>query len=85
MAALTGLGHEVFHVSLAAEPRPFDLLHVFGSDTDAWHVLHHWRRNPAPLVVSAVAVVSPGAAERRDSWAPCSECGGTDRSARCRA
>lgn len=64
-AALAGRGHDVFHVWQAREPRPFDLLHCFGADGDAWHVLHHWRRNPAPLVVSPVIVVAPGAAEQR--------------------
>ena len=63
--ALAARGHEVFAVAQAAEARPFDVLHAFGADGDVWHALHHWRLNPAPLVVSPVVVVAPGAAERR--------------------
>lgn len=63
-AALERRGHEVFHV--AAEPqRPFDLLHAFSSGPDIHFMLEHWRRNPAPLVVSPVIVVAQGRAELR--------------------
>lgn len=58
-AALAGRGHEVFHVARYGEARPFDVLHVFGTEPDSWHLLRHWRRNPAPLVVSPVLVVAP--------------------------
>jgi glycosyltransferase involved in cell wall biosynthesis len=60
--ALTGLGHDAFHVE--REARPFDLLHAFGAEADVWHALRHWRRSRGPLVLSPVLVV-PTAAERR--------------------
>ncbi len=63
--ALGRLGHEVFHVAAEPEPRPFDVLHAFGSERDVWFPLEHWRRSrEAPLVVSPVLVVAPGRAER---------------------
>jgi glycosyltransferase involved in cell wall biosynthesis len=62
--ALRAMGHDAFNAAACPGPRPFDLLHVFGSEVDAWHVIGHWRRNRAPLVVSPVVVVAP-AAERR--------------------
>jgi glycosyltransferase involved in cell wall biosynthesis len=68
-AALSRRGHEVFHVAHEPDARPFDLLHVFGSELDVCHQLSHWRRNPAPLVVSPVVVVAPGAEERMLRWA----------------
>lgn len=64
-AALERAGHEVLRVAREAEPRSFDVLHAFGGERDVWHPLAHWRRNPAPLVVSPVVVVAPGLAERR--------------------
>jgi glycosyltransferase involved in cell wall biosynthesis len=63
-AALERRGHDVFHVARSAEARAFDVLHAFGSEPDIWQALQHWRRNPAPLVVSAVVVVAPGREER---------------------
>lgn len=62
--ALAARGHEVFWAAREAEPRPFDVLHCFGAEPDTWQWLSHWRRNPAPLVVSPVLVVPPGRAER---------------------
>ncbi|MBJ7329690.1 MAG: glycosyltransferase family 4 protein [Solirubrobacteraceae bacterium] len=62
--ALSRAGHEVFHVFEHREPRPFDILHAFGSEREVWHPLEYWRRNPAPLVVSPIMVVAPGRAER---------------------
>jgi len=64
-AALARRGHEVFHVAREEGVRPFDLLHAFGAEPDVCHQLSHWRRNPAPLVVSPVLVVPPGR-ERRE-------------------
>jgi glycosyltransferase involved in cell wall biosynthesis len=64
-AALAARGHDVFHVSGQSEPRGFDVLHVFSSEPDVWFALGHWRRNPAPLVVSSVCVVEPGLVELR--------------------
>lgn len=63
--ALRRRGHEVFRVEQEPEARPFDLLHAFGSDPDVGHMISHWRRNAAPLVVSPVIVVKPGIEERR--------------------
>ena len=63
-AALERRGHDVFHVARSAEPRPFDVLHAFGSEPDVWQALQHWRRNRAPLIVSPVVVVAPGREER---------------------
>lgn len=63
-AALERLGHEVFHVEAGAEDDRFHLLHAFGSEPAVWHHLRHWTRNPAPLVVTSVLVVSPGRQER---------------------
>jgi glycosyltransferase involved in cell wall biosynthesis len=62
--ALAARGLSVFHVALAAKPQPFDVLHAFGAEPDVWHFLGHWRRNPAPLVVSPVVVAAPGFEER---------------------
>jgi glycosyltransferase involved in cell wall biosynthesis len=64
-AALERRGHEVFHVARESAQRPFDVLHAFSSGPDVHFFLEHWRRNPAPLVVSPVIVVAPGHAERR--------------------
>jgi glycosyltransferase involved in cell wall biosynthesis len=64
-SALEALGHTVFHVHEPGPARPFDLLHAFGIEPDLWQLLAHWRLNPAPLVVSPVLVVAPGAPERR--------------------
>jgi glycosyltransferase involved in cell wall biosynthesis len=63
-AALERRGHEVFHVAREPSARPFDVLHAFGSEPDVWQALEGWRRNPAPLVVTPIVVVSPGAVER---------------------
>jgi glycosyltransferase involved in cell wall biosynthesis len=62
--ALSRAGAEVFHVEREGVPRAFELLHAFGSEPDVWHALTHWRRNPAPLVVSPVVVAAPGFEER---------------------
>jgi glycosyltransferase involved in cell wall biosynthesis len=64
-AALRRLGLEVFDVASEPEPRPFEVLHAFSSGPDVHFALEHWRRSPAPLVVSPVIVVAPGAPERR--------------------
>ena len=63
-AALRRRGHDVFHVEEGVEDDRFDVLHAFGSEPAVWHHLRHWRRNPAPLVVTSVLVTSPGARER---------------------
>jgi glycosyltransferase involved in cell wall biosynthesis len=64
-AGLERRGHEVFHVAHELEPRPFDVLHAFSSGPDVHFQLEHWRRNPAPFVVSPVVVVAPGRAQWR--------------------
>ena len=64
-AALERRGHEVFHVAREPAQRAFDVLHAFSSGPDVHFFLEHWRRNPAPFVVSPVVVVAPGRAERR--------------------
>jgi glycosyltransferase involved in cell wall biosynthesis len=65
-AALERLGVEVFHVAEEPGGRPFDVLHAFGAGPDNWHVLGNWTRNrSAPLVLSPVWVVPPGARELR--------------------
>jgi glycosyltransferase involved in cell wall biosynthesis len=63
--ALERRGHEVFHVAHEQRPRPFDVLHAFSSGPDVHFQLEHWRRSPAPFVVSPVVVVAPGRAEWR--------------------
>jgi len=63
-AALERRGHEVFHVEAGGKDDRFDLLHAFGSEPAVWHHLRHWSRNPAPLIVTSVLVVSPGRRER---------------------
>lgn len=63
--ALERRGHSVRHVNELSAGDDFDLLHVFGSGADVWQNIQHWRRHPAPLVVSPVIVCSPGAAERK--------------------
>jgi glycosyltransferase involved in cell wall biosynthesis len=62
-AGLESAGHRVVHVDAAGDG--FDVLHAFGSEPAVWHHLRHWTRNPAPLVVTSVIVVSPG----REVWA----------------
>jgi glycosyltransferase involved in cell wall biosynthesis len=59
-AALERRGHEAFLAARQDEPRPFDVLHAIGAELDVCAWLAHWRRNPAPLVVSPVLVVAPG-------------------------
>jgi glycosyltransferase involved in cell wall biosynthesis len=68
-AALAARGHEVFHVAQEPEVRPFDVLHAFSTEPDVWHVLGHWRRNAAPLVVSPVCVIPSGVVELRQRLA----------------
>jgi glycosyltransferase involved in cell wall biosynthesis len=63
--ALERRGHEVFHVAREPAARAFDVLHAFSAEPDVWQWLAHWRRNPAPLVVSPVVVVAPGRSELR--------------------
>lgn len=41
----------------------FDLVHAIGNGADIWQNVEHWRKHPAPLVVSPVIVCSPGSAE----------------------
>ncbi len=60
LAALQRRGVEAFHAGREAAPRPFDVLHAIGAEPDVCQWLDHWRRNPAPLVVSPVLVVAPG-------------------------
>jgi len=63
-AALTRAGVEVFDVAAEPEPRPFDILHAFSAEPGVAHAIHHWRRGrTAPLVLSPVIVVPPGARE----------------------
>jgi glycosyltransferase involved in cell wall biosynthesis len=64
-AALQRRGHAVFNIHEPGPARRFDLLHAFGIEPDLWQLLAHWRLNPAPLVVSPVLVVAPGAPECR--------------------
>jgi glycosyltransferase involved in cell wall biosynthesis len=68
IAAVQRTGNEAFHVAHEPRQRPFDLLHAIGSEPDICHWLTHWRRNPAPFVVSPVLVVAPGR-ERRERLA----------------
>ena len=63
-AGLESLGHRVLYVDAARPGDRFDVLHAFSSEPAVWHQLQHWTRNPAPLVVTSVVVVSPG----RDAW-----------------
>jgi glycosyltransferase involved in cell wall biosynthesis len=63
-AALERRGVEVVRLEQEAEPREFDVLHAFGAEPSVWHLLEHWTRNPAPLVLTPVIVVSPGREER---------------------
>ena len=63
-AALERLGHVVVRVERHDTARGFDLLHAFGAEPSVWHLLSHWTRNPAPLVLTPVIVVSPGREER---------------------
>jgi glycosyltransferase involved in cell wall biosynthesis len=63
-AALERRGHRVFHVDAGSASDRFDVLHAFGSEPAVWHQLRHWTRNPAPLVVTPIVVVSPGRDER---------------------
>jgi glycosyltransferase involved in cell wall biosynthesis len=63
-AGLESLGHRVLYVDSARPGDRFDVLHAFSSEPAVWHQLQHWTRNPAPLVVTSVIVVSPG----RDAW-----------------
>jgi glycosyltransferase involved in cell wall biosynthesis len=60
-AALRERDHDVFHAAATDDDRGFDVLHAFGAEPDVWHVLRHWRRSPAPLVISPVLVVPPSA------------------------
>ncbi len=62
--ALQGLGHRVVRLDRETEPHPFDVLHAFGAEPSVWHLLSHWRRGRAPLVLTSVIVVSPGRDER---------------------
>jgi glycosyltransferase involved in cell wall biosynthesis len=57
--ALRERGHDVRHVQRADADWSPDVLHVFGHTADVGHFLHHWRRNPARLVISPVVVVPP--------------------------
>jgi glycosyltransferase involved in cell wall biosynthesis len=57
--ALRERGHDVRHVQRAEADWAPDVLHVFGHTADVGHLLHHWRRHPARLVVSPVVVVPP--------------------------
>jgi glycosyltransferase involved in cell wall biosynthesis len=63
-AALRDRGLDVRSVRDAPSDWAFDVLHVFGHTADVGHFLHHWRRQPAHLVVSPVVVV-PERRERR--------------------
>ncbi len=64
--ALAHRGVDVFRVEREPEPRAFDLLHAFSSGPDVhFFAVEHWRRNPAPLVLSPVIVVAEGVPERR--------------------
>ena len=60
MEALERRGVEAFHAGRELAARPFDVLHAIGAEPDVCQWLGHWRRNPAPLVVSPVLVVPPG-------------------------
>lgn len=63
--ALAVRGHQAFRVEAASDPEAFDVLHAFGVGPIVTGALEHWRRSPAPLVVSPVVVVPPGWLERR--------------------
>ena len=64
-AALRRRGHEVEHVERLEQGATFDVLHAFGSEANVWFNVRHWRRSPAPLVLSPVIVTSPGRVERQ--------------------
>lgn len=63
--ALRAVGCDVIIVESESSEVSFDVLHVLGSEPDVWQTLRHWRRNPAPLVISPVLVLRPGWSERR--------------------
>lgn len=56
-AALRRRGLRVVHADSAAPDEPIDILHAFGNGDEIGHVMDHWRRSPARLVVSPVTVV----------------------------
>lgn len=53
---LRRLGCEIVEVERAPADASWDLLHVFGSEPDTFHLLRHWVRHPSPLVLSPVIV-----------------------------
>ncbi len=59
VAALRARGLDVRELHEAPADWGFDVLHAFGHTADVGHLLHHWRRHPAHLVVSPVVVVPP--------------------------
>ena len=61
--ALRRRGHAVEHAERLDEDAEFDLLHAFGSEANVWFAVRHWRRRPAPFVLTPVVVASPGPAE----------------------
>jgi glycosyltransferase involved in cell wall biosynthesis len=62
--ALSSAGHRVVGLETLERDEPFDVLHGFHAEPLLWHMLPHWTRNPAPLVVSPVLPVAPGAEAR---------------------
>src|SRR5438445_608528 len=56
---LRSLGHEVVRAEMANADVAFDVLHVFGSEPTAWHLLRHIHL-PAPIVVTPLVSISPG-------------------------
>jgi glycosyltransferase involved in cell wall biosynthesis len=58
-AALRAVGVDARQIGDVTPDWAFDVLHVFGHTADVGHYLHHWRRQPARLVVSPVVVVPP--------------------------
>jgi glycosyltransferase involved in cell wall biosynthesis len=62
--ALRAAGHRVVGLESLERDEPFDVLHGFHAEPLLWHMLPHWTRNTAPLVVSPVLPVAPGAEAR---------------------
>lgn len=65
VAALRRRGHQVEQVHALGGDDEFDVLHAVGNGADNWQLLQHWRKHPAPLVVSPVIVCAPGIIETK--------------------
>jgi glycosyltransferase involved in cell wall biosynthesis len=60
---LRTLGHDAVRIEALPRDARFDVLHAFTAEPHVWHYLRHWTRKPAPLVITAITVVSPGPGE----------------------